>query len=177
MHLNKKIAIRIYFLLDLFLFIHVHVVTTDLCMKLLYIMILHYFNIALHKVTPIYYAFSFYMYCEPLVIWTLFGQDFFITNSKGFFNIYIFFCYFFFFEEIFFFFLNVHLCLLSEYLVMNRYLKLVLYGLVLVGSRNGFERDFIIKLKCQISPHVKYRQIQNPNQFNNSGHFSYCSNA
>jgi len=110
MHLNKKIAIRIYFLLDLFLFIHVHVVTTDLCMKLLYIMILHYFNIALHKVTPIYYAFSFYMYCEPLVIWTLFGQDFFITILRAF-LIYIFLVVTFFFEEIFFLLLKCTLML------------------------------------------------------------------
>ena len=101
----------------------------------------------------------------------------FLSQILRAFLIYFFFRGDFFFEEIFFFFLNVHLCLLSEYLVMNRYLKLVLYGLVLVGSRNGFERDFTIKLKCQISPHIKYRQIQNPNQFNNSGHFSYCSKA
>ena len=103
----------------------------------------------------------------------------FLSQILRAFLIYIFLVVTFFFSRsfFFFFFLNVHLCLLSEYLVMNRYLKLVLYGLVLVGSRNGFERDFIIKLKCQISPHVKYRQIQNPNQFNNSGHFSYCSKA
>ena len=49
--------------------------------------------------------------------------------------------------------------------------KLYPYCLVLVGSRNGFERDITIEvnylralwkidLKCQISPLVKYRQNQ-----------------
>ena len=56
--------------------------------------------------------------------------------------------------------------------VVSLSMKRYPYCLVLVGSRNGFERDFTIELneieglmegwlKCQISPLVKYRQNQN----------------
>ena len=57
--------------------------------------------------------------------------------------------------------------------------KLSPYCLVLVGSRNRFEREFTIKLKwiegwlkCQISPLVKYRQKNKKTYI-----YPYCRHA
>ena len=58
----------------------------------------------------------------------------------------------------------------NKAIVVSLSMKLYHHCLALVGSRNGFERDFTIELKsmvgpimldchlCQISAHVKYRQ-------------------
>ena len=55
---------------------------------------------------------------------------------------------------------NVEVVGLSTIKGPRCFLELYPYCLVLVGFRNGFDRDFTVELKCQISILVKYRQNQ-----------------